>query len=497
MINSKQFNAWKEEGYNFVPLILEILGDLDTPLSLYLKVANTPYTYLLESGFNGENWGRYSFIGLECHTRILVKNHQVTHITDNNPNLTFQTDNPLDYIQSVFESFKVPKMESISRFYGGFVGYFGYDTIRYIEPRLDQFNKNDPLNVPDIYLMLSDQLLVFDNLSGKIYIVVYADPTHADAYDRALHKIEKIKQLIGQSSVSIPPLSTATGNDFHSNISEEKYEACVKKASDYFKAGDAMQLILSQRFSREFKEPPIHLYRTIRHLNPSPYMYYMNLSEFHIVGASPEILVRLEEGELTVRPLAGTRPRGRTLKEDKQFERELLADAKEISEHLMLIDLGRNDIGKVSEVGTVKVTEQMVVERYSHVMHISSTVQGTLKPNLTMLDVLKATFPAGTVSGAPKVRAMEIIDELEEDQRGIYGGAVGYLGWSGNMDLALALRTAVIKQNTIFIQAGAGLVADSVPKNEWQECINKGRALFAATTLTEQNYLELNHDPND
>lgn len=496
MITEAQFNQYQHQGYNWIPLIAEVLGDLETPLSLYLKIADKPFTYLLESGFNGESWGRYSFIGLASHTRIIIKDYRASYLKNNIELENKTVEDPLEFIQSIINSFKVAPLGGLARFEGGFVGYFGYDTIRYIERHLYK-PKNDPLELPDILLMLSDQLIIYDNLFNKFYIVVYVDPSQDNAYNLALKQIQSIKEAVNKPLKQQNKISKGNEYKFSSNISREAYEAGVEKALAYFKAGDAMQLILSQRFSKPFNNKPIDFYRTLRHLNPSPYMYYLNLADFFIVGTSPEILVRLEQDRLTVRPLAGTKPRGKTLEVDKQLEKELLADEKEIAEHLMLIDLGRNDIGRVCEVGSVKVTEQMVIERFSHVMHISSTVEGKIAPNKTQLDVFKATFPAGTVSGAPKIRAMEIIDELEQDKRGVYGGAVGYLAWNGNMDLAIALRTAIIKQNTIHIQTGAGLVADSIPANEWQECFNKAKALFVATELTEQNFLELHHDSND
>lgn len=490
MTTKEDFLAWKDQGYNWVPVISELLGDLHTPLSLYLKLANGPYTYLLESGFNGEFWGRYSYIGLTSHTRILVKDQVITHVQPGSV-VDFFSDDPLAYIERLITAYNVPALDNDLRFLGGFVGYFGYDTIRYIEPRLSHSAQQDPLNLPDIYLLLSDQLVVYDNLFDKLYVIVYVDPTQEEAYLQATQKIAAIKKQIHSNLTSFPSPSRQREDQFSSNISQQDFAAKVEQAREYFKAGDAMQLILSQRFSKPFSEHPLQLYRTLRHVNPSPYMYYFHLEDFYIVGASPEILVRLEQGRVTVRPLAGTRRRGKTPEEDKCLEKELLADTKEIAEHLMLIDLGRNDLGRICQVGSITVREQMAVERFSHVMHISSTVEGILSPGKSLLDVLKATFPAGTVSGAPKIRAMQIIDELERDKRGVYGGAVGYLGWNGNSDMAIALRTAIIKNNWIHVQAGAGLVADSVPANEWQECLNKGKALFLATELTEQNFLEL------
>ncbi len=490
MTTKEQFLKWKTQGFNWIPIISEIIGDLETPLTLYLKLANNPYTYLLESGFNGEHWGRYSFLGLRASFRIVINENQVSYFQEDTLTQEFYSKDPLKKIEEIFNRYKVPPLENYPRFMGGFVGYFGYDTIRYIEPKLNQFKQKNSLEVPDIFLMLSNEYIVYDNLTNKIFIIVYVSPENKDAYENALHKINTIKQKIKLSQPQAEHFYTPSQSDFISNMSKEVYEEGVRKAIEYFKAGDAMQLILSQRFSKQFEGSPIAFYRTLRHLNPSPYMFYLHFSDFHIVGASPEILVRLENNQVTVRPLAGTRKRGKTRKEDKQLEQDLLNDAKEIAEHLMLIDLGRNDIGKICEIGSVLVSEQMIVERFSHVMHISSTVTGEVKPTLTSLDILRATFPAGTVSGAPKIRAMEIIDELEEEKRGIYGGAIGYLGWNGNLDMAITLRTAVIKNNKIYIQAGAGLVADSIPSLEWQECINKAKALFLATEKIKNLLIE-------
>lgn len=485
MDSKAQFKQWIDQGYNWLPMIEEMMGDLETPLSLYLKLANTPYSYLLESAVNGSHLGRYSIIGLASATKITIKENFATYIRDNILQREDSVSDPLGFIQEIMDSFKVPSLPSHDHFVGGFVGYFGYDTIRYIEPRLASYSLKDQLNIPDIFLMLAEELVVYDNLLNKMYLIVYV-PSDKDAYERGLAKLKALKQKLKEAA-TLPNSASETqkNEEFISNFSQEDFETNVKKAKEYFLAGDAMQMILSQRFSRKFTTHPLQLYRALRQLNPSPYMYYFNLDNLYIVGASPEILVRVHHSEITVRPLAGTRRRGKTKEEDLALEKELLADIKERAEHLMLIDLGRNDIGRVSEIGTVKVTEQMVIERFSHVMHISSTVKGKIKPEVTLIDALRATFPAGTVSGAPKIRAMEIIDELEHDKRGIYGGAIGYLGWNNYLDLAIALRTAVIKDETIYVQAGAGLVADSIPKNEWQECINKAKVLFLAAELAE------------
>lgn len=483
----EQFEQLKKH-YNRIPLVKEVFADLDTPLSVYLKLANLPYSYLFESVQGGEKWGRYSIIGLSCDTRLKVFGHEVT-LQTNDDIIDQQTvDDPLQYIEDYLHSFKVAELDGLPRFNGGLVGYFGYDTIRYIEPKLANNPNPDKHLTPDILLMLSEQLVVFDNLASRMFIINYVDPHQTNALEKGTKDLDRLVEKILHSTAKGPEYTkggTVKEQDFESEFTREGYIAAVDKARQYIIDGDAMQIVLSQRLSIPFEAEPLNLYRVLRGLNPSPYMYYMNLGDHHVVGSSPEILVRLEEGQVTVRPIAGTRPRGHSEQEDKALEQELLNDPKELAEHLMLIDLGRNDAGRVSEVGTVELTDKMIVERYSHVMHIVSNVEGKLKSGLSAMDVLRATFPAGTVSGAPKIRAMEIIDELEPVKRGIYSGAVGYLSWSGNMDTAIAIRTAVIKDKKLYIQAGAGIVYDSVPENEWAETMNKGRAIFRAVAMAE------------
>ena len=494
-MNQEQFEQLKSS-YNFIPLAREVFADLDTPLSVYLKLANNPYSYLFESVQGGEKWGRYSIIGLGCRTRLKVFGHEVTLETDDQIIDQQTVDDPLQYIEDYLASFKVAEFDCLPRFNGGLVGYFGYDTIRYIEPKLSVCPNPDKHGTPDILLMLSEQLVVFDNLASRLYIIVYADPSQQNAYSQGQQKLDELVEKIQQCQLDLPAQvnnSQVDETDFESEFTREGYIQAVDKARQYIIDGDAMQIVLSQRLSIPFKSEPLNLYRALRGLNPSPYMYYLNLGDHFVVGSSPEILVRLEEGDVTVRPIAGTRPRGKTPDEDRQLEQELLSDPKELAEHLMLIDLGRNDAGRVSQTGTVKLTDKMLVEHYSHVMHIVSNVEGKLKPELSAMDVLRATFPAGTVSGAPKIRAMEIIDELEPVKRGIYSGAVGYLSWSGNMDTAIAIRTAIIKDKKLYIQAGAGIVYDSVPENEWAETMNKGRAIFRAVALAESGLSP--HDP--
>lgn len=481
-INQSEFNALAAQGYNRIPLVVETFADLDTPLSLYLKLANQPYSYLLESVQGGERFGRYSIIGLPAKTRIVAHGRNVEVLKNNEVVEAVQDTNPLDFVQDYQRRFKVPPYQGLPRFTGGLAGYFGYETVRYIERRLADTVKADHINVPDVLLMVSEELAVVDNLSGKLYFIVYADPAEANAYNNARTRLaDLIKRL--RQSVAIPESHPMPANEAVSEFGEANFKAAVEKAKRYIFDGDIMQVVLSQRMSQPFAAPPLSLYRALRSLNPSPYMFYYDMGDHHVVGASPEILVRLEDGTVTARPIAGTRPRGKTREQDLALAEELLADPKERAEHVQLMDLGRNDVGRVAQTGTVKVTDNMMIERYSHVMHIVSNVEGKLKPGMDAIDVLKATFPAGTVSGAPKVRAMEIIDELEPSKRGIYAGAVGYLGFNGDMDVAIAIRTGVIKNNMLYVQAGAGIVADSVPESEWMETQNKARAVLRAAEI--------------
>ncbi|VAW62735.1 Anthranilate synthase, aminase component [hydrothermal vent metagenome] len=484
----EKFNELKKQNYSHIPLVKEVLADLDTPLSAYLKLANAPYTYLFESVHGGEKWGRYSIIGLPCAKRIKVSGKTIVIEDDDNGQQTIQVDDPLAWIEAYQKQFNVAEIEGLPKFTGGLVGYFGYETIRYIEPRLADVQKPDDIATPDILLMLSEEVVVFDNLSGKLYFIIMLDPQQEAAYENGQKRLQQLHQQLHQSIPAYKPAAKSVlvkEADFISGFTEQGYKDAVAKAKQYIVDGDVMQVVLSQRMTIPFNAQPLDLYRSLRSLNPSPYMYYLNLDDHYVVGSSPEILVRLEDNKVTVRPIAGTRPRGKTEEQDLALEEQLLADPKELAEHLMLIDLGRNDAGRVSKTGSVKLTKKMCIERYSHVMHIVSNVTGELKENLSAMDVLRATFPAGTVSGAPKVRAMEIIDELEPVKRGIYSGAVGYLSWNGNMDTAIAIRTAVIKDKTLSIQAGAGIVYDSIAENEWAETMNKGRAIFRAVAKAE------------
>jgi len=492
-ITEAEFNHLAAQGYNRIPLVINTYADLDTPLSLYLKLANQPFSYLLESVQGGERFGRYSFIGLPSDTRLTVRGKHIT-LTTPEGQTAYDAVNPLEFIRTYQAQFKVAPLTGLPRFIGGLAGYFGYDTVRYIEPRLAHSDKahvpekkeapekKDIIGTPDILLMLTEQLAVVDNLSGKLTFIVYANPQQKNAYQIAKKRLDELMQAL-RLPVKIPASPAFAKQQAVSEFGEEAYKLAVEKCKRYIFEGDMMQVVLSQRMSQSFPAEPLNLYRALRSINPSPYMFYYDMGDHHVVGASPEILVRLEGETVTVRPIAGTRPRGKTAQHDSELAQELLADPKELAEHLMLIDLGRNDIGRVAKSGTVKLTEKMVIERYSHVMHIVSNVEAQIKSGLDAIDVLKATFPAGTVSGAPKVRAMEIIAELEPSKRSIYAGAVGYLGFNGDMDLAIAIRTAVIKNGVLYVQAGGGLVADSVPASEWTETQNKARAVLRAAEM--------------
>lgn len=484
LITSDKFNTYKAEGFNFIPLVKSFDVGHETPLSIYQKLANLPFSYLLESVEGGERFGRYSIIGLPSKKRIVIRDDVIEVIDQNQVIEKETTQNPLNFIQNYLSQFKVPHDLELPRFAGGLAGYFGYETIQYIEARLKHKKIKDAIGVPDILLMLSDELIVVDNVAKKIFIVSYADPSMTDAYAFGVAKLDKLYDQLHQS-MKTEPLQTLNLTEAKSEFGEEAFKKAVEKAKSYIFEGDIMQVVLSQRMSQKFEAPPLALYESLRTLNPSPYMFYYHMDDHHVVGASPEILVRLEDETVTVRPIAGTRPRGKTEEEDLKLEKELLADPKECAEHVQLMDLGRNDIGRVSQSGSVKVTDNMTIERYSHVMHIVSNVEGTLKPNMHAMDVLKATFPAGTVSGAPKVRAMEIIHELEPSKRGIYAGAVGYLGFDGDMDVAIAIRTGVIKNKMLYVQAGAGIVADSIPHNEWVETQNKAKAVLRAAEIVQ------------
>lgn len=503
MITELEFKSLALQGYNRIPLIAEAFADLETPLSLYLKLAHAKgggkLSFLLESVVGGERFGRYSFIGLPARTLLRASGFGAdarTEVVTDGQVVESAQGNPLDFIEAYQKRFKVALRPGLPRFCGGLAGYFGYDTVRYIEKKLEKSCPPDTLGTPDILLLQCEELAVIDNLSGKLYLIVYVDPGKPEAYGAGKRRLRELKDQL-KYSVSAPTVRQTETFPAEREFAKADYLKAVDRAKELIFAGDFMQVQVGQRIKKRYTESPLSLYRALRSLNPSPYMYFYNFtgatasgSDFHVVGASPEILVRQEqtpEGQkVTIRPLAGTRPRGATPEVDKAVEHELLGDAKERAEHVMLIDLARNDIGRIAKTGSVKVTEAFVVERYSHVMHIVSNVEGLLKDGMTSMDVLKATFPAGTLTGAPKVHAMELIDQLEPVKRGIYGGACGYLSYAGDMDVAIAIRTGIIKDQMLYVQAAAGVVADSVPELEWKETEAKARALMRASELVEE-----------
>jgi anthranilate synthase component I len=494
VITELEFKSLAAEGYNRIPLMAEAFADLETPLSLYLKLAHTSsdgkHSFLLESVVGGERFGRYSFIGLPARTWLRATGFKTEVVTDGEVVET-SDGNPLDFIAAYQQRFKVAVRPGMPRFCGGLAGYFGYDAVRFIEPKLAKTQKPGGIDTPDILLLQCEELAVIDNLSGRLYLIVYANPAEAEAYFKAKRRLGELSDKL-KYSVTAPAVKRVTAHSVERDFAKPDYIAAVLKAKEYIAAGDMMQVQIGQRLRKRYSESPLSLYRALRSLNPSPYMYFYDMGDFQIVGASPEILVRHEhtpEGaKITIRPLAGTRPRGTTPEQDKALEVELKGDPKERAEHLMLIDLARNDIGRIAKTGSVKVTESFSVERYSHVMHLVSNVEGLLKDGMSNLDVLRATFPAGTLTGAPKIRAMEIIDELEPVKRGIYGGACGYLSFAGDMDVAIAIRTGIIKDQTLYVQAAAGVVADSVPELEWKETEAKARALLRAAELVEEGF---------
>ena len=481
---------------NRIPVARTLLADTETPLSVYLKLGNKPYSFLFESVQGGEKWGRYSIIGLPATRWFEVSGNSIRYFEHGQLSQSLEDSDPLALIDATVAKFNSTTIEGLPVFHGGLVGYFGYDTVRFIEPKLRNSCPPDALNCPDILLMLTEEVAVFDNLAGTITLVVNADTSLDNAQSLAQARLDELESQLLSEVGTLEPITLGTAStaaiesQASFETSQDTFEHWVARVREYILSGDVMQVVPSQRMSVPYHHQPLSLYRALRNLNPSPYMYFLDLGDFHIVGSSPEILVRAEQGLVTVRPIAGTRPRGRNEQEDAQLAAGLLADAKEIAEHLMLIDLGRNDVGKIAEPGSVNLTENMVIERYSHVMHIVSNVEGRAKAGTTAMDALRAALPAGTLSGAPKVRAMEIIDELEPTKRGIYGGAIGYISWAGDMDTAIAIRTAVVKDNTVYIQAGAGIVADSVPAAEWEETLNKARAMLRAVAMVQQPNLD-------
>ena len=504
-MTESEFQTLHAQGYNRIPLRAQAFADLETPLSLYLKLTCEPgslepaaNSFLLESVVGGERFGRYSFMGLPARTLVRASGfgaQALTEVVTDGVVVETSHTNPLDFIASYQQRFKVAIQPGMPRFCGGLAGYFGYDAVRYIERKLEATCPPDELGCPDILLLQCEELAVIDNLSGKLHLIVYVDPNVPDAFAAGTARLAELKAKLRQA-VAIPAVLPTTGYPAQRDFAKADYLAAVDRAKELIAGGDFMQVQVGQRIKKRYTQSPLSLYRALRSLNPSPYMYFYHFGDFHVVGASPEILVRqeqvhpaaggLESTKITIRPLAGTRPRGSTPELDKAAEVELISDPKERAEHVMLIDLARNDIGRIAQIGSVKVTDAFCVERYSHVMHIVSNVEGMLNTGMTSMDVLKATFPAGTLTGAPKVHAMELIDQLEPIKRGIYGGACGYLSYAGDMDVAIAIRTGIIKNQMLYVQAAAGVVADSVPELEWAETEAKARALLRAAELVEE-----------
>ena len=486
MITKEEYIEYANNGFNIVPLVKSIDANFDSPINLYSNIKNKKDTFLLESIEGGVRWAQYSIIGLDCTDTIKVTGNKIEIKKDSISN-SIESSDPLNELNKIINNYQSPDIEDMPRFYGGYVGFFAYESAQYAEAKIKSLQKKDSKfdeHMPDIYLVKSEKLIVYDNFDKSIKVIYNSDPLKI-TYEEAIKQLNEIENSIDfLAEYNHPSYSDISGElEFESNFTKNEFISCVNKIKDYIEDGDVMQVVLAQDFYRPFNGDSFKLYSALRELNPSPYMYYLNLDECEVVGSSPEILVRVEGDDITLRPIAGTRKRGQNDEEDKRNEEELLNDPKELAEHLMLIDLGRNDVGRVAKIGTVRLTEKMIVERYSHVMHIVSNVVGRLAKEYNFIDALKATLPAGTLSGAPKIRAMEIINELEPSSRGIYGGAIGYISWNGNIDTAIAIRTAVIKDNLIHVGAGAGIVADSDPESEWKECVQKSKVFLDAVEM--------------
>jgi len=490
-MKQSDYDALVASGYSRVPVTRTLLADTETPLSTFSKLCKAPYAFLFESVEGGEKWSRYSIVGLPATERIVISGSTVSRYCGNSLIESHESEDPLGEVESLHTSSASAPLPMLPVFHGGWVGYFAYDTVRYVEPRLAKADQRDDVDTPDILLILAEEVVVFDNLRGTLTLIINSDATRQGALDEAVERLDKLEQALAQPAAALSSfeLGSTDTSEIESRLTygtdKATFESWVDRIKEYILDGDVMQVVVSQRMTLPFSASPLNLYRALRHLNPSPYLFYLDLEDFHVVGGSPEILVRSEQGKITVRPIAGTIRRGADEAEDRELAERLLNDEKERAEHLMLIDLGRNDIGRVSQPGSVELTDKMVIEKYSHVMHIVSNVTGDARENTTAIDSLRATLPAGTLSGAPKIRAMEIIDELEPVKRGVYGGAVGYLSWSGDMDTAIAIRTAVVKDGQLIVQAGAGVVADSVPESEWEETLNKARAVLRAAAMVE------------
>ena len=486
MLTQQQFENFRQQGYNRVPVYKCVSADLDTPLSAWLKLANGRNTFLLESVVGGSRWGRYSIIGLSADTNYVARGDEITKYVLGEIEESYTCENVLDELRAIKQEYKVPKIDELPAFNGGLVGYLGYEIIEHIEDKLKNKAPIDKLKIPDVNLMVAEEIAVFDNLSGKLWIIIHVNPEDNMAYAKGQKRLEELTHRLRSGSTGYAEMinhGLPGDSDIEMSFSQAEFEKAVTDCKELIAAGDIMQVVLSQRMSMPFTARPMDVYRALRASNPSPYMYFMDFQDYQVVGSSPEVLVRKHDDKVTLRPIAGTRPRGVTAEEDEKYEQELLNDPKELAEHLMLIDLGRNDVGRVAKIGSVELVDKMIIEHYSHVMHIVSEVQGELQEDKDNIDVIKAVFPAGTLSGAAKVRAMEVIAEMEPVKRNVYAGAVGYWGWHDDMDWAIAIRTAVIKDEKLHVQAGAGIVADSNPTKEWEETINKGKAVFKAVEV--------------
>ena len=477
------------QGGNLIPIYREILADYETPVSAFSKINSGPTAYLFESIEGGENWARYSFLGSQAQVIVWQEGEEMVIQEGRKVRRLPLAENPLEHIQHLLEDYRPVTVPGLPRFVGGAVGYLSYDIVRYFEP-VPEYPKDDA-KLPKLAFLLTDTLVIFDNVAhtmkvvANAYVTTQAKTALRQAYHDAKSRIDKMIERLRKRVPRPKPVSRRSPLRFTSNMSRDHFEKMVMRTKEYIQAGDIVQGVVSQRWQTKIKSDPFEIYRALRVINPSPYMYYLRVAGVELVGASPEVLVRCEEDQIVVRPIAGTRPRGKTVEEDQAFADELLADAKEIAEHIMLVDLGRNDVGRVSQAGTVVVDPFMTIERYSHVMHIVSQVTGRLQKGQSTYDVMKACFPAGTVSGAPKIRAMQIIEELEPTRRGPYAGAVGYFSFSGNMDTCINIRTIVIKNQHAYIQAGAGIVADSDPTREYEETCNKAGAMMRGVEMAE------------
>ncbi len=485
-MDKNKFKQLAAQGHNRIPMYRCISADLDTPLSAWLKLANGKHTFLLESVEGGARWGRYSIIGLSANFRFQVSGQRFKEFAYDTLVDEYEVEDVLEQVEAIKARYSVPVISELPAFNGGLVGYFGYEIIEQIEDKLTGLAPEDQLQIPDIQMMLAEDVAVFDNLAGKVWLITHVNPDQELAYEKGSKRLRDLIHRLRSGTTGYAEMinqNSINTTDFKTGFTQTEFNQAIDQCKTYIESGDIMQVVLSQRISTQFNARPLDVYRALRASNPSPYMYFMDFDDYQVVGSSPEVLVKREANEVTLRPIAGTRPRGKTAEEDQALEVDLLSDPKEIAEHLMLIDLGRNDLGRIAEIGSVELKDKMVIEHYSHVMHIVSEIKAKIKTGQSNADIIKAVFPAGTLSGAAKVRAMEVIAELEKVKRNVYAGAVGYWGWHGDMDMAIAIRTAVIKDQELHVQAGAGIVADSTAEGEWNEIMNKAGAVFKAVEL--------------